>query len=74
MNQCRPEKKDTKKPSKTILKLEKVEVPDRNAEGWKVGEEERSHKKECKMLREKFEVGGFFMAQKGLWNIAKKRI
>ena len=30
-------------------------------------------RKECKSLREEFEVGGF-TAQKVLWNIAKKRL
>ena len=37
------------------------------------GKKERVTRKECKRLREEFEVGGF-MAQKGLCNIATKRM
>ena len=37
------------------------------------GEKERVTRRECKSLREEFEVGGF-MAQKGLWNITKRRM
>ena len=33
----------------------------------------RVTRKECKRLREEFEVGGF-MVQEGLWNVAKKRM
>ena len=49
-------------------------MPDRNAKGWKVeGEERRVTRKECKRLREEFEVWGF-MAQNELWHIAKQRM
>ena len=42
-------------------------------EGWKIEREKRRvMSKECKRLREEFEVGGF-MAQK-MWNIAKERM
>ena len=77
LNRCRSEKKDTKKCCKMlkiILKLEEGRVPDRNAKGWKVEEQQsRATGKECTRLREEFEVGGF-MAQQGLWDIAKKRM
>ena len=42
--------------------------------GCKVeGRKKKGHRKECTRLREEFEVGGF-MAQKGPWNIAKRRM
>ena len=75
MNRCRPEKMDTKgdgEMSNRILVLEEGKVLDRNARECTVeGEKKRVTRKECKWLTEEFEVGGF-MAQKALWNIAKK--
>ena len=44
-----------------------------NARGVKIGQKRKVTRKECKILREEFEVGGF-MAKKGLWYIAKKRM
>ena len=41
---------------KIIFKLEEGRVPERNAEGWKVEGEKRVTGKECKRLREEFEV------------------
>ena len=37
------------------------------------GKKKRVTTKECKLLREEFDAGGF-MAQKGLWHIAKTRM
>ena len=75
MNRCRSEKNDTTVSGRTwkiILKFEERRVPDRNANGRKVeGEKRRVTRKECKRLMDIFEVWGF-MAQKGLWIIAKK--
>ena len=77
MNQCKPENLDTKedgKMFKRISLLEEERVPAKNATGWKIeGHKRGVTRKECKRLREEFEVGGF-MAQKWLWNIAKKRM
>ena len=54
MNRCIPEKKDTKehgKMLKNVLELGQGDVPDRNAERWKVeGKKGRVTKKWCKRL------------------------
>ena len=77
MSRCRPEKMDTRgygKMLKRIVKLEEGRVPDRNAKGWNIeGENTRFTRKECERLREEFDIRGF-MAQKGWWNIATKRM
>ena len=77
MNRCRPAKKGTNEHGKmltTILMPGKGEVPDRYAGERKVeGGKRRATSKECKRPRQEFEVGGF-MAQKGLWNVSKKRM
>ena len=77
MDRCKPGKLDTKEDGqmlKLILTLEEERVLAKNARGWKIeGQRRRVTRKQCKRLREEFEVGGF-MAQKGLWNIAKKRM
>ena len=54
--------------------MEEERVPAKNARGGTVeGQKKRRvTRKECKRLREELEVRGF-KAQKGLWNIAKKR-
>ena len=76
MKQCKLEKMNTKehgKMKKRILLREEESVPAKNARGWKIeGQNRRVTKKECKRLREEFEVEGF-TAQKGLWNIAKSK-
>ena len=65
MNRCKPEEKGTKehrKMLKIILKLEKGEVPDKSGKEWKVdGERRIVTRKECKPLREEFDVGGFMV-------------
>ena len=59
---------------KRNLIFEEGRLPAKNARGWKIeGQKRRVTWKENKQLREEFEVGGF-MAQQGLWNIAKKRM
>ena len=58
----RPETMDTEEHRKMLTrKLTQEEmVRDSNARGWKVkGERRRVTRKECKRLREAFEVGGF---------------
>ena len=56
-----------------ILKLEGGEVPDRNAQGWKVqGEKRRGTRKECKMLRGQFEDEGFPWRRKGFGTSPKR--
>ena len=49
-----------------------MRVPAKNARGWTIEwQKSRVTRKECKRLREEFEVRRF-TAQKGSWNIAKK--
>ena len=81
MNRRKPEKIDTKEywedvktnPNPRRGREGGRSLP-RMREGGKIVEQKsRVTRKECKRLREEFEVGGF-MAQKGLWNIAKKRM
>ena len=46
----------------------------KNAKGWNVeGRKNMVTRKECYRLLEEFEVGGF-MALKGSWNVAKRRM
>ena len=53
-----------------LLVLEEERVPAKNARRWTIEVlKRRVTRKECKRLRDEFEVGDF-MAQKGLWNIA----
>ena len=42
-------------------------------ESWEGRQKRRVTGKECNRVREEFEVGGF-MARKGLWNLAQKRM
>ena len=76
-NQCKPEKLDTEeygKMLKRILIVEEESVPAKNAEGWKIEGQKRSvTRKEGKRFRGEKEMEDF-MAQNGLWNIAKKRM
>ena len=77
MNRCKPEKWVRKKMKiclKRILILEEERVPARNARGREIeGQKKRVIRKDYKRLREEFEVEGF-MARRGSWHIAKKRM
>ena len=62
------------KMSKRILTLEEGRSRPRMREDGKLERRKRRvTRKECKRVREEFEVGGF-MAQHGWWNITKKRM
>ena len=73
----KPGKMDTKELHehvKTNLNTRRVTVSCQKCERWTIeGHKRRVTRKECKRLREEFEVGGV-MAQNGLWNIVKKRM
>ena len=78
INRFKSEYMDTKEYGtmlKRILILEEERVPAKNARGWTIEGQKKTRvtRKECKRLREEFEVGGF-VAQKGSWNITKKRM
>ena len=77
MHRCKPEKmeqKDIERCWTRISTLEEGWVLAPNMRGWKVeGRKRRVAREGCKRLPEEFGVGGF-LAQTGLWNIAKKRM
>ena len=74
MNRYTPEKMDTKEYGNMIkLILIPERVPAKNTRGWTIERQRSVIRKECKRLREEFEVGGF-MAQKALCKFASKRM
>ena len=77
MNCCKPEKMGTQefgKMLKRILILEEGRIPAKEGRGWKIERlKGRITSKKYERLREEFEIGGV-VAQKKLWNIAKKII
>ena len=59
---------------KRIQVLEDGRVPAKEARNWRIeGRKRRITRKECQRLLNKFEMEGF-MAQKGLWNLAREKI
>ena len=76
MNCCKPEHVGTEwcgKMLKRIQILEDGRVRAKEAKNWKVeGQKRRIARKEYRRLWNEFEMGGF-MAQKGLWNLARQR-
>ena len=77
VNCCRLEQMGTKefgKMMKRIHILEEGRVPAKEAKNCRIeGEKKRITRKEYKMLLNNFEMEGF-MAQNGLWNLAKEKI
>ena len=73
MNRCEPEDRDTKECGNMlkIFSSAKKAGSQTEMQNGVEGENTRVTRKQCKRLREEFEVGGF-MAQKGSWNIAKQ--
>ena len=60
--------------NKRIQTLEDGRVPAKEAKDWRIeGQRKRITRKEYQRLVNKFEMDGF-MAQKGLWNLAKEKI
>ena len=77
MNCCKPKQVGTKEHGKRLKRIEiheDVRVPDKEAKNWKLeGQKRRTTRKESKRQFKKFEMGGF-MAQKGLWNLAREKM
>ena len=75
MDCCKPEQVGTKEYGK-IKRIQIFEdgwVSAKEAKNWKIeGQKRRSTRKEYGRLWNEFETEGF-MAQKGLWNIARER-
>ena len=66
--------KEFSKMMKRIQILEEGRVPATDAKNWRIEcEKERITRTEYKRLSSNFEMEGF-MAQKGLWNLAKEKI
>ena len=66
--------KESEEMLKRILILEEERVPARDARGREIeGQKSRVTREDYKRSREEFEVEGF-MAQRGSWHIAKKRM
>ena len=59
---------------KRIQVLADGRVPDKEAKNWRIeGQKRRITRKEYRRLLNKFQMEGF-MAQKGLWNLARKSV
>ena len=59
---------------KRIHVLDDGRIPAKEARNWKIeGQKRRTTRKEYRSLWNDFEMGGF-MAQKGLWNVARKKM
>ena len=75
MNCCKPEQVGTKEYGKMLKRIQVLEggrIPAREARNWKSeGQKRRITRKEHRRLWNEFEVGGF-IAQKGLWNLARE--
>ena len=73
MNRCKPENMDTKGYGNMLRRILTQHKGLVNARGWKIeGQKRRVIRKECKRLREEFEVGGF--AKWGCGTLSKKRM
>ena len=77
MNCCKLEPMDTQEDGKMLKRIQVLEdgrVPAKDARSCRIeGEKRRITRKEYQRLLNKFEMEGF-MAQKGLWNLAKEHI
>ena len=77
MNCCKPEPKGTQGYAKLLKRIQVLEdggIPAKEARSWRIQRQKfRITKKEYQRLVNKFEMEGF-MAQKGLWNLAKEKI
>ena len=71
MNRSGTQKKGTKEHGQLLKRI--IELEDMQKDGKSKGEERRVTGKECESLREEFEAGGF-VAPKGQWNIARRRM
>ena len=74
MNCCTPEQMGTKEYGKMMKRIQTQEdgrVPAKEAKNG--GQKKRIARKEYQRLVNKFHMEGF-MAQKGLWNLAKEKI
>ena len=77
MDHCRPEQMGTKDNGNMLKRVQTLEdggVPAKEALNWRIeGQKKRITRKEYQRLVNKFEMEGF-VAQKGLWNLAKEEI
>ena len=77
MNCCKLEQVATKEYGKMLKRIQVLEdgrVPAKEARNWKIeGQKRRITRKEYQRLLNKFEMEGF-MAQKGLWNLARENL
>ena len=75
-NCCKPEQVGTKEYSKMLKRIQKFEdgrVPAKEAKNWRIeGKKRRTTRKVYRRLFNEFESEGL-MAQKGLWNLARKK-
>ena len=75
MNCCKPGQVGTKEDGKMFTRIQVLEdgrVPAKEAKNWKIeGQNRRITRKEYQRLFQKYEMEGF-MAQKGLWNLARE--
>ena len=76
MNRCKLEKVSTKENGKMLKRIQIFEngrIPAMEARNWKIeGQKRRITRREYRRLWSEFEMGGF-MAQEGLWNVAKEK-
>ena len=76
MNCCKPEQVGTQEHGKMLKRIQVLEdgrVHEKEARNWKIeGQKRRIAGKEHKRLVNELEMGGF-MAQKGLWNLAREK-
>ena len=77
MNCCKLVQVGTKEHDKMMKRFQTLEdgrIPAKMARNWKTeGQKRRITREEHRRLWNEFETGGF-MAQKGLWNVARKKI
>ena len=77
MNCCKSEPVCTQSYGKMLKRFQVLEdgrVPAKDARRWRIeGQKRRRTRKEYQRLLNKFEMEGF-MAQKGLWNLAREKI
>ena len=77
MNCCKQEQATTKEYDKILTRIQVLEdgrMLAKEARNWKIeGQKKRITREEYRRLWNEFETGGF-MAQKGLWNVAKEKI
>ena len=74
-NCCRLEQMDAKEFGKTMKRIQILEertVPAKEAKNWRIDGEKRITRKEYKRLQNNFKMERF-MAQEGLWNLAKEK-